>query len=546
MKEKNQNKVAYFCMEYGLNEDLPLYAGGLGVLAGDYLKAAKKINAPIVGIGIRWWQDYTHQYINQEGYPYDVFPIQELDFLKDTGTTVEINIENNIVEAQIYKVDEFDNAPLYLLDTGHPESEYGWITDRLYSGDSRERIAQEILLGIGGVKALRALDIEIDKYHFNEGHAAFGGIKLINEKRKNLNLSFQEAIGETREEIVFTTHTPVPAGNEKHNIDQLAQMGLSEYLSREELITIGGNPFDMTAACLKMSSIANGVSKLHQNTAQNMWKDLNDSAPIISITNGVNVETWQDPKIKEAYENNQDLWEVHLKLKKELVNYIRQHTRANMNPENLIIGFARRAAPYKRGELIFRDTSHIEKYLKNGKLQLVFSGKAHPEDKYGKNIVANLVKMDQKYEDSVVFLENYNMEIARYLTRGCDVWLNNPKRPLEASGTSGMKVAMNGGLNLSVLDGWVAEGVEHDVHGWIFDEVFPELDENLGEDKKDLLALYKLINEKVIPTYYDDKEKWTNMMRASIEMSHYNFSAERMLKEYYEKMYLPKKESVLT
>ncbi|MFW5998275.1 MAG: alpha-glucan family phosphorylase [Halanaerobiaceae bacterium] len=537
MEDKLKTKIAYFCMEYGLDEELPLYAGGLGILAGDYLKAAKKIDAPIVGIGIRWWQDYTHQYINNKGYPYDEFPINELEFLEDTGVSVDIEIEHNNIPCKIYKVEKYNNAPLYLLDTGHPDSEFGWITDRLYSGNKKERIAQEILLGIGGVKALRALNIEVDKYHFNEGHAAFAGIKLINEKMNEENLSLEDAIEKNKENIIFTTHTPVPAGNEKHNLENLQQMGLDKYLSRNQLVKIGGDPFDMTAACLKMSSIANGVSKLHQKTAQNMWKNLDNTGPIISVTNGVNVETWQAPEIKKAYENDKDIWEVHLKLKNELVNYIKENTNARMNPENLIIGFARRAAPYKRGELIFRDTSKIEEHLKNGSLQLVFSGKAHPEDHYGKNIVASLVKMDQKYEDSVVFLENYNMEIAKYLTRGCDVWLNNPRRPLEASGTSGMKVAMNGGLNLSVLDGWVAEGVEHGTHGWIFDEIFPELDETLGEDKKDMEALYKIINEEVIPTYYDNREKWIEMMKASIEMSHYDFSAERMVKEYYDKMY---------
>ncbi len=538
MKNNQNIKIAYFCMEYGLNNDLPLYAGGLGILAGDYLKAAKKIDAPIVGIGIRWWKDYTHQYINDEGYPYDTFPVMDdLEFLQDTGKTVNVEICGEEIECNIHKVDEFDNAPLYLLDTGHPDSEQGWITDRLYAGDTEERIAQEMVLGIGGIKALEALDIEVDKYHFNEGHAAFAGFELIRNKMHSEDLSFDEALNQTKDKIIFTTHTPVPAGNESHNIKLLKKMGADKNLPEDKVKKIGGDPFNMTAACLKISSIANGVSQLHKETAQDMWDDLDNKAPIIGITNGVHVETWQHPDIKKSYENKENLWETHLHLKKQLVNYIKENHEAEMKPENLIIGFARRAAPYKRSELIFRDISQIEEYLLNGKLQLIFSGKAHPEDHYGKDIVAKLVKMDKKYKNSIVFLENYDMEIASHLVQGCDVWLNNPKRPLEASGTSGMKVSMNGGLNLSVRDGWIAEGVDHGKHGWILDELFPEFDENLDENEKDLKALYKLLKKEVIPTYYNDRDKWVEMMYNSIDMSYYQFSAERMLKEYYEKMY---------
>ena len=535
----NKPRIAYFCMEFGLNEKLPLYAGGLGVLAGDYLKAAKKLDAPVVGLGIRWWQDYTHQYINEDGYPYDTFPIMELDFLKDTKKSITIQIQGQDVKCDIKKVDNFNNAPLYLLDPGRPESDNGWISDQLYVGNSQERIAQEILLGIGGIRALRALNIEVDKYHFNEGHAAFAGFELIREKMDNKNLSFEKALNKTQKEIIFTTHTPVEAGNESHNIESLKNMGATHYLNNDQIQRIGGDPFNMTAACLKMSSVANGVSDLHRETAKDMWDDIENTAPILGITNGVNIETWQHPDIQTAFDNNnkEDLWNVHKNLKQELTDFISDNSNVKMNPDNLIIGFARRAAPYKRSELIFRDTDQIDDYLKSGKLQLVFSGKAHPEDNYGKEIVAQLVKMDEKYKNSIAFLENYDMEIARYLVRGCDVWLNNPKRPLEASGTSGMKVAMNGGLNLSVLDGWVAEGIDHGTHGWIFDELFSEFDETLGEDEKDLKALYKIIRNEVIPTYYENREKWLDMMYASIEMSHHQFSAARMLKEYYEKMY---------
>ncbi|MFW6238308.1 MAG: alpha-glucan family phosphorylase [Halanaerobiales bacterium] len=543
MENKKQESVAYFCMEYGIADSLPLYAGGLGILAGDILKSAHDRDMPMVGIGIKWWQNYTTQLIDEDtGYPYDVFPVHELDFLEDTGKEVYINLRHEKITCRIYKVDGFGNVPLYLLDTGHPESEYGWITDKLYSGNQETRIAQEILLGIGGVKALRRLGLEVDKYHFNEGHAAFAGLELIREKMEEENLNFEAALSRIKDKIIFTTHTPVKAGNEAHDIDQLIELAANNDFSYQQLERIGGDPFNMTAACLRMSSIANGVSKLHGRTARDMWDNLADSAPIISITNGVHRVTWQEKKIADCFEQKRGLWQAHMEQKRNLVDFIREKTDAELNPENLIIGFARRAAPYKRSELIFRDTEQIREYLLDGRLQLVFSGKAHPEDKYGKDTVARLVEMDQKYKDSVVFLENYNIKIAKYLTRGCDVWLNNPRRPLEASGTSGMKAAMNGVINLSVMDGWVAEGLNHGQTGWLLDEVFPELNDSLGEDEKDLRALYKIIKENVIPLYYQDREKWVDMMYSSIEMAAYDFSAGRMLDEYFDRMYSRERE----
>jgi len=530
--------IAYFCMEFGLNQNLPLYAGGLGILAGDYLKAACDLNAPVVGIGILWWQDYTKQLINESGYPYDTFPVYDFDeYIHDTGKKISVIIENKNVECSIYRVDGYNNKPLYLLDTGKPETQFGWITDKLYAGDSYNRIAQEMVLGIGGIRALRSLGIKVDKYHFNEGHACFAGLEIIREKIGKYNYSFDEALKRTKKEIVFTTHTPVPAGNEAHDLELLMKMGANNELNYEQLKRLGGNPFNMTAACLKLSKITNGVSELHGETARRMWNHLEKSSKIIAITNGVHQTTWQDENIRQAYENNTDIWSAHLKAKRRLINFVKNKTGANLNPDNLIIGFARRAAPYKRSELIFRNTSKIDDLLQSGKIQLVFSGKAHPNDHYGKDIVAKLVKMDQKYKDAVVFLENYDIEICRHLVQGCDIWLNNPRRPMEASGTSGMKAAMNGVLNLSVLDGWVAEGPEHGVNAWILDEVFADFEEKLDEDSKDLKALYKILREEVIPIYYQQHQRWVEMMKNSIEMSQTQFTASRMLKEYYEKLY---------
>lgn len=534
---QNKQNIAYFCMEYGLNEELPIYSGGLGVLAGDYLKAAEDLDAPVIGIGILWRQDYTHQYIGEDGRPYDTYPSFDYDFLKDTGVTVTVKIKGEEVPCKVRLTDRYGNAPLYLLDTNFPDSKHGWITDRLYGGTKPDRLAQEMVLGIGGIRALKKLGIEVDKYHFNEGHAALAGVELIREKIQNENYSFEEAKKDIRDKIVFTTHTPVRAGNEVHDHDLLQHMNAYNGLTYEQMKKIGGDPFNMTVAGLRLSHITNGVSKLHKETTKEMWKDVGDKSPIIGITNGVHKKTWQDERIRNAYETGEDLWEPHMELKQELIDYIQEDNGAKLEPESIIIGFARRAAPYKRSELIFRDADAIHPLLKEGKIQLVFSGKAHPKDDSGKDIVQNLVKMDQKYKNSVVFLENYDMEIARKMIKGSDVWLNNPRRPLEASGTSGMKAAMNGVLNLSVVDGWLAEGPEHGVSGWLIDEVLHEEHEHLSEDERDLKALYKIIYDEVIPTYYDDHAKWKEMMKASIDMSHWEFSAQRMVKDYYEKMY---------
>jgi len=537
MQNNYKKHVAYFCMEYGLDQRLPLYAGGLGILAGDYLKAAYEIDAPVVGIGILWWQNYTKQLIGDDGYPYDTYPIHDFSFLENTGKSIDIQVGVENVNCKIYKANQFKNKDLYLLDTGKPGSKFGWITDKLYSGNNYNRIAQEMVLGIGGIRALRELGIDVDPYHFNEGHASFAAFELIKEKMDNENKSFEDALKIVKNKIVFTTHTPVSAGNEAHDLNLLMEIGANNNLTYQQLKLIGGNPFNMTAACLHMAKVANGVSEIHGETARNMWKHLDDSAPILSITNGVHRKTWQDKKVNDAFQDHGDLWAAHQDAKKDLVNYVAKKTDAHMNPENLIIGFARRAAPYKRSELIFRDTNKIEDLLKTGKIQLLFSGKAHPNDHYGKDIVATLVKMDRKYKDSVVFLENYDIEICQHLIQGVDIWLNNPRRPMEASGTSGMKAAMNGVLNLSVLDGWVAEGPEHGVNGWIIDNVLDQLDNHLSEDEKDLRALYKILREEVIPIYYDDRDRWIKMMRASIAMSHHKFSAIRMLDDYYQKMY---------
>jgi starch phosphorylase len=531
-------KVAYFCMEYGLHHELPIYAGGLGVLAGDYLKAAYDLNMPVVGIGILWAQDYTEQYIGADGYPYDVYPTYDYSSIKDTGVSVFVMVRGEEVECKVKLVDRYGNVPLYLLDTNFPGSRHGWMTSKLYGGGAQDRVAAEIILGIGGIRLLRKLEIDVDLYHFNEGHAVFAGLELIQEKMKNRGMSFSAAWESTRKEVIFTTHTPVEAGNEHHDHALLRQMNADNGLDYDQLSQIGGDPFNMTAAGLRLACRSNAVSKLHGHTSRNMWRHLSLGSPIISITNGVHNETWQDQRIHHTFEQGLDLWPVHQECKKELIDYIYHHTGQRLNPEVLTVGFARRAAPYKRSDLIFRNSDLLDPFLEQGKLQLIFSGKAHPNDQTGKEIISDLVRMDRKYKSAVVFIENYNMEVARYLIRGCDVWLNNPRRPLEASGTSGMKAAMNGVLNFSVVDGWVPEGLQHGISGWLLEKAEKQ-SEIWDQDEKDLQELYRVLFHEVLPTYYQDRECWSDMMNASIDMARWQFSSRRMIREYFDVLYLP-------
>ena len=538
MDINNLPRVAYFCMEYGLHSDFKAYAGGLGILAGDHLKGAKDLNLPLVGIGLKWKQGYTEQLIDKNGKVYDTYHNYNYEFLKDTRVKVTVKIRNLDVVCKVWKLEEFGNNPIYLLDTDIPENSDTWITGQLYGWFGEERIAQEIVLGIGGVRALRALELPIDVYHFNEGHAALAAIELIKEKMQS-GYSFEESWNKTRAEVVFTTHTPIVEGNESHSLDKLEYMGAFNGLTRKQMIRFGGEPFNMTVAGLRLSRKTNAVAHLHMETANKMWKTVAGRSEIIGITNGIHKPTWVDERITEAYENNGDLWGTHITIKKELIEFIKERTGVKLDVDKLLIGFSRRAAPYKRSDLIFNNPEIISTLLESGKVQIAFSGKAHPLDDVGKEIVAKLVRMMKRYPNSVVFLENYDMNIGRMLTRGSDIWLNNPRRPLEASGTSGMKAAMNGVLNCSILDGWWPEACIDGVNGWQFgdglglDDLSP-----LELDKHDTTALYDTLINRVMTTYYENREKWLEMMKESIKTTSYEFSVERMLDEYYNKMYI--------
>lgn len=544
MNKKLPN-VAYFCMEYAIQNNVKLYAGGLGILAGDYMKEACDNRYPMIGIGIKWKQGYGEQYISRKtGQPHEAYFNRSYDFLKDTGITVKVKICKRDVLVKVWKYDAHGVDNLYLLDTDVDgnDGDARWITGQLYGWFGEERVAQEMVLGIGGVKAIRALGLKPQAFHFNEGHALFAGFELIKEKMDE-GISFHTAWKKTREEVVFTTHTPILQGNEYHPIERLFYMGANQNLNKRQMKEIGGSPFNMTVGALRLSRKSNAVAQLHMDTANKMWKKIKNRSKIIGITNAIHIPTWVDKKmldLAENYDNSKsaqdELWNRHMENKKDLIAFVKERTGIKLKQDVLLIGFSRRAAPYKRSNLIFTDRKFIEPLLKKGILQIVFSGKSHPLDDGGKEIISDIIEMTELYPESVVFLENYDMDIGRALTCGSDIWLNNPRRPKEASGTSGMKAAMNGVLNVSILDGWWPEGCQHGINGWQFGDGYEN--ENIEIcDEHDFKALKACLTNEVIPTYYKNREKWIGMMAQSINTIKKPFGMKRMLDEYYERLY---------
>jgi starch phosphorylase len=440
-----------------------------------------------------------------------------------------VRIATRELEARVWHVERWGSAPLYLLEPVDPQD--AWITHRLYENAPDRRIAQEILLGVGGVRALRRLGITVDTHHFNEGHAVFAGIELIAD-RMEAGASFRDAWDAARRSIVFTTHTPISAGNEVHQLTDLRRLGACLELVDDEMRAIGGDPFNMTVAGLRLSRKANAVSKLHAEVSREMWRDVDGAAEIIAITNGVHVPTWQDPHVAGAAASADALWTAHRAFKDELLAMVHARTGTRFDPEALTVGFARRAATYKRSDLIFRDLARFERLARTHGLQLVFAGKNHPDDPEGRRVVATLLSAARRFPQWVVFVPDYDMGIARLLTRGTDVWLNNPVRPLEACGTSGMKAALNGSLNLSILDGWWPEACQHGVDGWAIGDGATVAD----QDTHDLDALYDTLERDVLPTWAD-RPRWVRMMQASIATVTEGFSASRMIREYFEKLY---------
>lgn len=528
-------KVAYLCMEFAVRSDIKTYAGGLGILAGDYLKGAKEEKAPIIGVGLKWKQGYTSQKVDEHGKVVDSYKNFPYEKFQDTGETVTVSIRKREITCKIWVSADHGLSELILLDTDHPDNPDPWITGQLYGWFGEERVAQEMILGIGGVRALQKLGKEPDLYHFNEGHAVLAALELVRQKRE-AGMTLKEALAATRKQCVFTTHTPVKQGNESHPHDLLQYMGASQGLSIEEMHAIGGTPFNMTVAALNLSKETNAVAMLHAETAEKMWEEVEDRKPIIGITNGIHLGTWVDDRIANVKDDSEALWSLHSELKSDLIKFVKDRTGTQLSQDKLLIGFARRAAPYKRSNLIFHSGPELLEALKEGKIQIVFSGKAHPLDDKGKDIVQEIYEHSQEIKDNVVFLQDYDMEIGAMLTRGSDIWLNNPRRPLEACGTSGMKAAMNGVLNVSILDGWWPEACDHGVNGWaIGDEKVPK--KVAEQDKRDAKFLSDVLLCEVIPTYYENREKWLKMMQASINTVTNEFSVGTMIKNYYEKLY---------
>lgn len=538
--------VAYFCMEFGLDARLTVYSGGLGILAGDHMKSASDLRLPVIGIGLLWDHGYVDQRLDDHGHPVDRYVSTDRDGLEHVVLPpggVEVSIRGETVPLIAWRVRRYLTGELYLLEPARPE--HRWVTARLYGGGSDDRLAQEIVLGVGGVRLLAALGKQPDVYHWNEGHAVFAGLELLRANRFGGG-DLHDRLARLRPHCVFTTHTPVAAGNEIHDLASMRRMDADLGFTDGELAAIGGDPFSMTVAGLRMSRIANAVAELHGDTARAMWKSVDGAAPIIHITNGVHPPTWQDPRIRAALapgkshdEQASQLWAAHRTMRGELNALVAARTGHHLDPDKLVIGFARRAAGYKRADLILGDRARLEALLEH--VQLVYSGKAHPRDATGKAMVSRLAEATRRYPGRIIFLESYDMTLGAALTRGCDLWLNNPRRPLEASGTSGMKAAMNGVPNLSILDGWWPEGCEHGVTGWKIGDPEPG-DDAVDEahvaavDLRDRARLYDVLEREVLPTWRD-RAAWTRVMAASVAMSSWRFSSDRMVEDYFAKVY---------
>ncbi len=606
----NSASIAYFCFEFGISEGLPIYSGGLGVLAGDHLKAASDLGLPLVGVGLLYNRGYfrqrlTHDGWQQEHYPtYDFYGMPLRLMRKDGGDPIRIEVDfpDRTVTCQIWRAD-VGRVPLYLLDSNVLENAQDdqSITDSLYSGDDEMRIRQEMILGIGGMRALAAVGVQPTVCHMNEGHAAFLSIERIRSFMKEHGCDFRTARQATVASNVFTTHTPVPAGFDMfppHMLERYMGRSASEVgLGFDEFARLGrrdkenaGDSFNMALLAMENSTRVNGVSELHAEVTRGMfshrWPAYPEAeVPISAVTNGIHTTTWtgrriaalldeycgpawrREPENPENWKGvrqipDEELWAERENQRGELVRFVRrrlqkEHERrggatgfesvnAVLDPRVLTIGFARRFATYKRGTLMISDPERLKRILMHPErpVQIVISGKAHPRDDAGKGLIQALVRFIDEHDlgTRMVFLEDYDMQVARRLVQGVDVWLNNPRRPYEASGTSGMKVVPNGGLNLSVLDGWWDEGYEPGV-GWTIGD--RESDPDAGhQDWLDGRDLYDTIENEIAPVYYHRIENglplgWLKMVRRSMMRLAPRFSTSRMVAEYAERFYVP-------
>ncbi len=607
--DRVNSPIAYFSTEFGLHETLPIYAGGLGVLSGDHLKEASDLGLPLVAVGFLYTRGYFSQHITEDGWQearfkrlhFEDMPIMPILDENDAPLTVSVELPGRDVLARLWEI-HVGRVPLYLLDTDVEgnSAEDRELTSRLYNSDLEARISQEIILGIGGVRALRNLGYNPTVWHMNEGHSAFMGLERSREMVA-AGHAFDVAQEKVRQSTIFTTHTPVPAGSDEFPlwlIDKYFSHLWPELgLERDQFINLArremswGETFSMPLLAFRFAERRNGVSELHGQVARAMWNFLwpelrEEDVPISYVTNGIHTGTWlarrldhlfrrylgrdwidhlDDPDLWEDVENipDEELWVVRRHLKRKLVFYMRDRAREQwlrdgvhpvqviasgvlLDPYALTIGFARRFATYKRAGLILRDLDRLLELVNrpNRPVQIIFAGKAHPNDNPGKMLIQEVYRSVKQAENGgrLVFLEDYDMNLARYLVQGVDIWLNTPRRPNEASGTSGEKAALNGVLNFSVLDGWWREGY-NGMNGWaIGDEV--DHDDPDVQDQMDVESLYDILENEIIPLYYDRSEgnlprEWIARMKASIRTLGPQFSMRRMVKEYTEQLYLP-------
>lgn len=601
-----RRQVAYFSAEFGVHNSLPIYSGGLGILAGDHCKTASDLGIPLVGVGFMYPQGYVQQRIGVEGWQQNIYeqldwstsPVRQALTPDGAPCVMRLSLGGWPLHVAVWRID-VGRVPLFLMDTNVEGNDPGdrEISGRLYGGDQTMRLRQEILLGIGGVRILRAMGVDPEVWHANEGHAAFLLLERIRE-RVEAGQSFEDARREVAQSTVFTTHTPVAAGHDVFPEELIEQyfknywpsLGLDKEAFMELARTPGKKGWNMSALALRLAGRANGVSRRNGIVAREMWKDLYpgrpvEEVPISHVTNGVHLSTWLSQRMAELYSTHlgedwrtrqddpalwakvdevpdETLWTVHMRCKRDLMNFMRSQVRhrwqqdrvdpmqvlaggAMLDPEALTIGFARRFAPYKRATLILQDIERLKKLLLDPwrPVQLVFAGKSHPADDPGKKLIQEVYKLakDPAIGGRVAFVEDYDMHKARYLVQGVDLWLNNPLFPLEACGTSGQKAAANGVPNLSILDGWWEEGYNHE-NGWA-----PKSSAGLPDkerDAADAAAIYDVLEEQIIPMFFERNQKgipasWVRVMKESIKSSAPRYCAVRMLKDYTEKLYFP-------
>lgn len=603
--------IAYFSAEYGLADCLPIYSGGLGMLSGDHLKSASDLNLPLVGIGLAYGQGYFTQFLNPEGWQQETYIPNDfynmpMDLVKDEKgqeVTISVDIEGQPLVARVWRVN-VGRIALYLMDTNIDVNppDLRTVTYQLYGGDTQMRIRQEILLGIGGVRLLDALNIKPNVFHMNEGHSAFASLERIRMLRERQGLRFDEAAAIVKASNCFTTHTPVPAGNDYFSAD-LVRRHFQNYMeglgiSLPVLMAYGRvNPHDqqalfcMTVLALRFSSYSNGVSRLHGQVSREMWQDVwphfpLEDVPISHITNGVHISSWlsgdmvylynrylgggwlEDPDSSNIWRKvanipDGELWRMRERRRGRLVSFVRTRLVEQMrrhgvgataireaaevlDPDALTIVFARRFATYKRAVMLMNDLDRLERLLTDPDrpVQMIFAGKAHPADNEGKAFIKRIMDVcrQPRFRNRIVFIENYDINVARYLVQGADVWLNNPRRPLEACGTSGMKAAANGGLNLSILDGWWDEGYEPGL-GWAIGTTEENENHDL-QDHLDAMSLYRLLEKEVVPLFYNREKgdlprQWMAYVKKSLINLSPVFNTHRMVEDYNDMSYMP-------